>query len=343
MPDFLQGPTEDMPAVYVYSGSGGDDMGPDLRALIDRILPDHGAVLLKQLPISSPQDFSRVSLSSNLTFMEYVGGTTKRPIIAPMVMPASDEPPSVCMEYHNDGSFGARPPTLLFLYCEQAPKQGGEALLYDSRKILKTLEKEHKDVLQELRDRRVRYYQFFPDQKTLTGNTSVGTYQDAFGSKCEGASNFSQAVEDYLTANGYGFEWVPSGLRMWNIKSPVVQHPTSHEETWFNQITAMHCSVFDNHPTYPELNRPEHERSEPCGMHGSMPFHTTYGDGGEIPMAVMDVLRNVQWSHGVSFDYKAGTVLVIDNYLVAHGRFSFEPPRAIYTSQAIRGNEGIRV
>lgn len=332
MPDFLKAPTANMPAVFRYEGSG-DSLGYELGAVLDQILPEHGAVLVKGFPLNSPHDFSRMALSTNWTFMEYVGGTTSRPVVAPKVMPASDEAPTVCMEYHNDGSFGARPPTLLLLYCEQAPKQGGQALLYDSRQILKVLKEEHRGILQELLERKIRYYQFFPDQKPSKG---IVTLRDAFGSRCGETLNFSQAVEEYLLAHDYGFEWVANGLRTWNVKSPVAHHPHSREETWFNQVTAMHCSVFDNHPAYPELNRDVSKRSDPCLMRGNMPFHTTYGDGGEIPLDVLDVLRQVQWNNAVAFDYVAGTVLAIDNYLVAHGRFSFEPPRAIFTAQATR-------
>eukprot|EP00746_Dinoflagellata_sp_MGD_P023072 gnl/MRDRNA2_/MRDRNA2_154012_c0_seq1.p1 gnl/MRDRNA2_/MRDRNA2_154012_c0~~gnl/MRDRNA2_/MRDRNA2_154012_c0_seq1.p1 ORF type:complete len:171 (-),score=20.38 gnl/MRDRNA2_/MRDRNA2_154012_c0_seq1:65-577(-) len=162
--------------------------------------------------------------------------------------------------------------------------------------------------------------------------------QDAFFPKCGHADNFTSAVEEYLTGTKYGFEWTSAGLTTWFIKDPVARHPVHGEETWFNQITAMHCTLFDNHPAYPSLHRTEEERVEPCKMHGSMPFHTAYGDGDEIPESVIDTLRKVQWDNAVAFDFAPGDIAALDNYLVGHGRLSFEAPRELFTAQVAHFN-----
>merc|ERR1712110_367193 len=108
------------------------------------------------------------------------------------------------------------------------------------------------------------------------------------------------------------------------VRDAIRAHPTTGEETWMNQLTAMHCSVFHNHPSYPELHLPSHAAAEPCQMHGAMPYHTAFGDGGEFPVAMLETVRRVQWENSVAFDYQPGDVILIDNYLSMHGRFSFQ-------------------
>lgn len=65
-------------------------------------------------------------------------------------------------------------------------------------------------------------------------------------------------------------------------------------------------------------------RAAPCSMRGAMPYHTSFGDGGEFGVWMLHAMRLAQWEHSVSWDYEAGDVLVLDNYRVMHGRFGWE-------------------
>ena len=138
-----------------------------------------------------------------------------------------------------------------------------------------------------------------------------------------------------LREGGFDFKWTSEGgLRKWEVIDAIRSHPVTGEESWANMITAMHCSVFDNHPDYPTYNRDEQQRAEPCQMHGQMPYDTSFGDNGEaFPVSYLHAMRKAQWRHSVAFDYQPGDLLVIDNYLAQHGRFSWEQedgPREIF-------------
>lgn len=342
MPEVLRGPNGSLPAVFEYNGDSHMASYHLPSDFLIQNLQLSGALVLKGLQIKTAAEFSELVLATNWSFQDYVGGVTKRPEVAPKVQPASAEDPAVSMEYHNDGSFGARPPVVIFLYCQLPPTVGGQALLYDSRGVFQTLKKDYPLLLQELRDRKIRYYTFYPDASKFDGEITL-SLQDAFFKKCGDAGNFTLAIEEYLTATKYGFEWTSSGLKTWYIRDPVTAHPVHGEETWFNQVTAMHCSVFDNHPAYASLHRPEDERSKSCEMHGSMQFHTSFGDGDEIPIDVIDTLRRVQWDNAVAFDFSSGDVAVLDNYFVGHGRLSFEPPRELFTAQVAHFNGRVAI
>ena len=95
------------------------------------------------------------------------------------------------------------------------------------------------------------------------------------------------------------------------------------------KVSAMHCTVLANHPTYPELHVDD-THDAPCVEAEHRPYHTTFGDGGEFPRELLHAVREAQWASSVSFDFVAGDLLVLDNYLAMHGRFSFTPPRELF-------------
>ena len=49
-------------------------------------------------------------------------------------------------------------------------------------------------------------------------------------------------------------------------------------------------------------------------------FHTTFGNGEEIPESYQEHLRDVVWRNMVFNRWERGDVLMIDNFRVSHGR-----------------------
>merc|ERR1719454_1868113 len=153
------------------------------------------------------------------------------------------------------------------MYSQLPPKEGGQGLISDSRNALKILQERYPEVLDEFRNRSLRYEHLYPDANAFEGEV-ITSWQTAFAGDCDVAAGCNQtmAAESKLREGGFGFAWVETGLKKWEVVNPVQKHPVQGEETWMNQVTAMHCSVFDNHPAYPELNRPVKARKDACEM-----------------------------------------------------------------------------
>ena len=49
-------------------------------------------------------------------------------------------------------------------------------------------------------------------------------------------------------------------------------------------------------------------------------FHTTFGDGSEIPESYLSHLRDVMWRNMVFNRWEQGDLLMIDNFRISHGR-----------------------
>jgi len=344
MPEVLGAPGSEFPAVFRFSNSSCsglgqpgaaslDDAGERLGSFISHELHRFGAAVIRGLDVKSAEDFSQLMHATGLELREYVGGVTLRPVMAPKVTVVSGEDPSVSMEPHNDNPYWKRPMLRLALFCQVPPKQGGQGLLTDGRKVLEQLRAEHPDIVHALKERQIRYLHFFPDAEAFDG-VVLTSWQAAYAPGCNASTgcDVRSSAENHLKRDGHGYEWIDAGLKQWTVTDAIKIHPTTGEETWTNQLAAMHCSVFHNHPAYPDLNLPADEATEPCRMHGAMPYHTAFGDGEEFPASMLEIVRRVQWENSVAFDYKVGDVILIDNYLAMHGRFSFEVPREMFLS-----------
>ena len=49
-------------------------------------------------------------------------------------------------------------------------------------------------------------------------------------------------------------------------------------------------------------------------------FHSSFGDGSEIPEAHLEHVRDVVWANMVFNRWELGDIVMIDNYRVSHGR-----------------------
>ena len=58
----------------------------------------------------------------------------------------------------------------------------------------------------------------------------------------------------------------------------------------------------------------------------------TYGDGSHIPEADLDAVREAIRAEVILFDWMRGDLLIVDNYLMAHGRRSYGGRRRILAS-----------
>ena len=65
-----------------------------------------------------------------------------------------------------------------------------------------------------------------------------------------------------------------------------------------------------------------------------LPYNTYYGDGSPIESSVIQALRKAYLDETVSFPWKKGDVLMLDNMMVAHGRSPFKGPRRILVGLA---------
>jgi alpha-ketoglutarate-dependent taurine dioxygenase len=104
------------------------------------------------------------------------------------------------------------------------------------------------------------------------------------------------------------------------VRPAVRRHETTGERVWFNQADQWHPSNLD-----------EASRQAMAALmdESAYPLNAFLGDGSPIDPSDLDHIRSTMWDNAVRFPWQKGDVLVVDNFLVAHGRCSYTGDRAI--------------
>ena len=111
-PEFLAGPTESFPhAVQVQSDQrcSLSESAAHCREYIDENLPNQGAILFRNLPMSTAKDFSAFVKELGYDAMTYDGGNAHRNEVDRDVSTytASDDPKEETIEMHNEMSYNS--------------------------------------------------------------------------------------------------------------------------------------------------------------------------------------------------------------------------------------------
>ena len=280
-------------------------------ALSARLLTS-GALLFRGFDLRTPQAFGRLvdAFSGDAPRLGYSGGASPRRAIGggEGLYSSTEYPPAIELSLHNELSYADVHPRHLFFFCLVAPESGGATTLGDSRRILARI---GAGALDRFRATGLRYI------RNLSPDIGSGySWQDAFETE-----DPAQA-EAACRRVGAEFEWRDGGyLRVSQVRPATARHPVTGEEVWFNQADGFHPSALDP-PTHASL----------LAWHGSedaFRLNVTFGDGTPIARELLDEVRAAIRAERVEHRWEAGDVLVLDNFLTAHGRAPFSGPRKI--------------
>lgn len=275
---------------------------------LDGKLLIHGGVLLRGFAIYESAEFQLVAQSLIPELKPYVEGQSPRTKVLDKVYTSTEYPAQFSITLHNELSYAKQPPRRIVFYCHTPSPIGGETPISDFRKVC---EKMPPDLRVKFETLGVKYV------KNMHANTQgLGkSWMEHF------ETSDRQVVEGYLNENEIDYEWTADGtLRTISIRPGIFQHPETNETHWFNQANLWHVSNFEK--------RRRDQLLRLCGEE-NLPTHAYYGDGTVITDEELDEVRKVMWDNAIAFRWERGDVLLLDNYLVAHGRNPYEGPRKI--------------
>ena len=311
---FEQTPFDELPLIVEPADLQTDSAAGLTRFMSDHsdwmngMLHQHGGVLFRGFSVREVEEFQLVSQGAVPHLKPYVEGQSPRTKIADNVYTSTEFPPQYRITLHNELSYANSPPTRIVFHGHIQPVDRGETPIVDCRRVYRAMDADLRDRFEQLG---VKYV------KNMHGGTrGLGkSWMDHF------ETDDRSVVETYLKENDITFEWTENGtLQTWAIRPGVQRHPVTGEMHWFNQANLWHISNLDERHRRPLLER--------CGI-DNLPTHAYYGDGSPIEESDLDRVRQVLWDESVMFPWLQGDVLVLDNYLVAHGRNAYTGPRKI--------------
>ena len=268
----------------------------------------HGAVLVRGLPLASPEDFDAIVTAFGFPIFSYEESLSNayRINYTPRVFSANEAPPEVTIFLHHEMAQTPIYPSKLFFFCQAAPDEGGATPICRSDILWERLHEQQCDFAETCRDKGLKY-----------SLTMAGEADKKSGMGRSWQSTFSvesrEAAEARMADLGYTWEWLEDGdLRATTPTLPAVRDLGDGRCSFFNQLIAAFKGWKDT-------------RNDPSKA-------ITFGDGTLLDPA--DVEKASVLADEVTFDipWQPGDLALVDNYTAMHGRRTFKGNRKILAS-----------
>lgn len=277
------------------------------RSWIEEQLPLHGGILFRDFAVEGQQAFERFVAGVSSQLMDYVEGGTPRSSLGDKVYTSTEFPASRPIMPHNELSHVRRWPTRIWFCCLLAAQSGGETPICDVRRVFDRIPS----------DIREKFMKKGWMLKRNFGN-GVSSPWTKFG-----VSSRTE-LERYCRDADIEWEWRgDEHLRTHQVRPAVVKHPGTGEWLWFN-----HAAFWNLY----SLPGPLRESMLAIYSMDDVPYHTYYGDGSPIQEQEIRAINQAYEAELVSFSWRPGDVLMLDNMLVAHGRAPYQGPRKVIVS-----------
>lgn len=303
------GTTPSHPAIFLPSSSR--DLAAFLSAnheLIAEGLSAKGAVLFRDFHVPGPAHFDAAVEGyggENFAYEKSLSNAV-RVNVTPRVFTANEAPPTTEIFLHHEMAQTPIYPSKLFFFCEIAAEEGGATPLCRSDLLVERLEAETPDLIAAFRGKGVRYTNVMP------AADDAGSGQGRSWKSTLSVDSRADA-EARLKDLGYSWDWQADGsLRVTTPRLDAVRDVGGGRSAFFNQLIAAYRGWSDS--------RNDASRS------------ITYGDGSAIDHDAMTQVITIADELTYDHAWQAGDVVLVDNYLVMHGRRPFAGKRRVLAS-----------
>jgi len=280
------------------------------REFIERKLLERGAVLFRGFKIDGISQFERLARGVSGELLDYRERAAPRKEVASRVYTSTEFPADQSIPLHHEMSYSHNWPAKIWFYCEQPAQRGGATPIANDREVFNLIDPKIKERFMEKGVMYVRNY----------GEGLDMSWQEAF------QTDDKSVVEGYCRRANTQFEWRERDrLRTRQVGQITVRHPKTGETVWFNHAHLFHLSNLAAEVRDALLS--EFKDDE-------VPRNAFYGDGSPIESSILDEIRAVYERSAVTFPWRQGDILMLDNFLTSHGREPFVGPRQILVVMA---------
>lgn len=270
----------------------------------------YGAILFRGFDGDSATRFEQFTRAISPQLIDYSERAAPRKEVGSRIYTSTEYPSDQCIPMHHEMSYSHNWPTKIWFYCEQPAQQRGGTPIASDRVVFKLIAPEIKE---RFIQKKVMYVRNYGEGVDLS-------WQEAFQTEDRAA------VEAYCRKVHTEFEWRGGNrLRTRQVRQAVATHPQTGETVWFNHAHMFHISNVE--PAVRNSLLSEFKEDE-------LPRNAFYGDGTPIESSVLEEVREVYRQAAVTFTWQQGDIMMLDNFLVSHGRESFVGPRRILVAMA---------
>ena len=170
---------------------------------IEELTLGHGVVLLRGLPLTTPDDFDSAIQRfywENFTYEDSLSNAV-RVVHTPRVFSANEAPPATTIFLHHEMAQTPLYPSKLFFFCQKAAEHGGSTPICRSDHLWELIQKELPAFSVNCRERGLKYTNIMPAQADLKSGMGR-TWQSTL------SVDSPKEAEVRLNELGYTWEWL---------------------------------------------------------------------------------------------------------------------------------------
>jgi alpha-ketoglutarate-dependent taurine dioxygenase len=315
---------QQLPAVITAAPS---ESLPELLTSASRELAEiqrrYGAILFRGFGLRTAEDFHAIAAQCFGDVLRlYLGGISPRGQIVPGVYESTRIPRYLRISQHSEMSYLPNPPYALAFFCDVEPSHGGETPLADARLIYRRIPG---PLMARFEMHGIRYHRnlYGPRRNPFTGALCRIVELHTSWIAAFGTSDRSE-VERICAEQQSTVRWNSEESALITNTLPAVRrHPETGETVWFNHVSTFLATPRSVGPARWLLYHAAYP------LPHLRPFHATFGNGDPISLADLNEINAAIDSATVQFRWRRGDLLLVDNFLVTHGRMPFRGDRRI--------------
>ena len=288
------------------------------RSSFDELLLEHGGIVFRGSPVASSAEFSQLAQILGPYAGDYSGGASARAKIVGNVMEATRLAKEIKIPLHQEMCYLRDYPGRIAFYCVTPAAKGGETIIADMRRFTRELPDAIRRKLESTGISVVRNFAAPTDD----GSEQLEDHPDQRSWKFGFYTDTRETVEATCADKGMEAIWNNDGsLTVRNTFAAFTRHPATRELVYRNSAHVDPGAGFS-------ANLPEERRKRVEAMLARQALRTGYyfGDGSPISSSEGAQLRGLFDRLELSWNWRAGDIMVLDNLLTAHGRNAFEGP-----------------
>jgi len=270
----------------------------------------HGAVLFRGFPLSSPEDCDAFVAAFGLTNFPYIESLSNavRVNYTERIFSANEAPADVTIYFHHEMAQTPIYPAKLFFFCQTPAAEGGETPLCRSDVLFERLAERCPEFTNNCEEKGLRYSNVMPaenDPKSGMGRSWKSTLR----------AEAREEAESRLREIEYDWEWLPDGsLRATTPVLPAVRDVGQGRKAFFNQLIAAFQGWKD-------------ERNDPSKA-------IRFGDGTPLDRDAVNIATELAYEMAFDLPWQKGDAVLVDNFVTMHGRRTFKGTRKVLASLA---------
>ena len=269
------------------------------KIFIELKLEEHGAIIFKDLPVKTAEDFDQFVSTFNYDTFTYEESLSNAVRInkTDKVFTANEAPREVEIFLHHEMAQTPTYPKNIFFFCKSASETGGETPLCRSDQLYEELLKADKALVESFEKFGVIY------NSIMSSGDELISGQGRSWQKTLGVSSKNDA-EAKLSKLGYSWNWIEDdNLSVTTKTLQATKELGNGQKSFFNQVIAA------------SLGWKKNSENQIAPVR--------FGNGEEIKESYIELISELAQSLTLLRSWQDHDILLIDNYRVMHGRKPF--------------------